>query len=174
MTGSNLIISEIIDALRRIFAALEGSPGTALCGIDMTGRQMVALLLINEHGPLTVSRLAALMSLKMSAVSACLNRVEQLGLISRSHGTVDRRVVTLSLTPAGVQTVGAVLAKMNHFLDAMALHDIQRLEAIRYSLDCLMDILVPEPEQRIRPSAAPIIPAGRNRRGGGAMEKRSP
>lgn len=161
MTDATILISEIIDALRRIFVALEGAPGSALCGIDMTGRQIVALLLINEHGPLTVSRLAALMSLKLAAVSAVLNRLDRLGLISRSYGTSDRRVVTIALTPTGAETAGTALAKMNSFMDAMELHGTQGLETIQYSLESLMAILHDETATSM-PEHTPPKPARRS------------
>ncbi len=141
MSRSDKTISGIIDALRRTFIALEGQPCSPGKGIDLTGRQVIALLLIGVQGSLTVSRLAALMSLKMAAVSGLLKRLEDLKLICRCHNIGDRRVVTLSLTQAGSRMARAISVRGRDFIAAMELNDASRLEAIQYSLECIVDIL---------------------------------
>ncbi|HEX9023026.1 MAG TPA: MarR family transcriptional regulator [Geobacteraceae bacterium] len=141
MARSNNVIAEIVDALRRIFAAFEGQPCSVCDGMDLTGRQIVALLLVGEHGPVTVSRLAGLMSLKVAAVSVMMNRLEEVELISRNHSSSDRRVVALSLTETGSHVVQLVSSKTRDFITAMELNDATLLEAVHYSLKHLVLIL---------------------------------
>ena len=88
-----------------------------------------------------MSSLAALMSLKVSSVSALLNPLEELGLISREHSTGDRRVVTLSLTQSGRDTTHAVSARTKDFITIMESNDHKSLESVLKSLEDIMGIM---------------------------------
>jgi DNA-binding MarR family transcriptional regulator len=59
-----------------------------------------------QHGPLTVSEVAACLHITQSAASRAVDRLVRDGLISRVEDPADRRQKLLSLTPAGEALVG--------------------------------------------------------------------
>jgi len=58
---------------------------------------------------LTPGQLAASMMVTPGTVTQRLTRLEDAGLISRSHQTTDRRVVTVSLCDTGLELVDTIL-----------------------------------------------------------------
>lgn len=53
----------------------------------------------DSGAPISPAELARRLSLSRPALSACLNRLEALGHVARTHESVDRRVVTLRCDP---------------------------------------------------------------------------
>jgi DNA-binding MarR family transcriptional regulator len=64
-------------------------------------RQLVALNLLHEHGPLSQQALGEALSLDPSNVVGLLNELEERGLITRQRDPADRRRHIVSLSPAG-------------------------------------------------------------------------
>ena len=60
---------------------------------------------------LTPSQIAATMPITASAVAQCLSRLEEQGFITRTHDNPDRRKVTVALTPLGLSTIEAAIAR---------------------------------------------------------------
>ncbi len=59
------------------------------------------LWVLQEHGPLPVSRLADWLGIGVPNATGLLDRMEQRGLVARERGGDDRRVVLASMTDAG-------------------------------------------------------------------------
>jgi len=79
-------------------------------GLDFAGFDVLATL--RRNGPpheLTPSQLARSMIVTPGAVAQRLTRLEDAGLVERSHTAADRRVTTVSLTPLGQSLVDAAL-----------------------------------------------------------------
>lgn len=53
-----------------------------------------------------------------NASSLC-KKLEQSGYLTRSRGSSDGRVVTLSLTPKGRETAGRIQARLDYFLELL-------------------------------------------------------
>jgi DNA-binding MarR family transcriptional regulator len=64
-------------------------------------RQLVALSLLREHGPLSQQALGEALSLDPSNVVGLLNELEERGLVTRQRDPADRRRHIVSLSPAG-------------------------------------------------------------------------
>ena len=67
---------------------------------------MFVLMLLESHGPLTMSRLAALVDVSMSNLTGIIDRMEQHGLVERFRDDRDRRLVLVRATPIGVDRCG--------------------------------------------------------------------
>jgi len=81
-------------------------------GLDFsTFSIMVRLRRAGAPYALTPGELAASMTITPGAVTQCLARIEQQGFITRTHDNPDRRKVTVALTPLGLTTVEAAIAR---------------------------------------------------------------
>lgn len=97
-------------------------------------RHLVALNLLNEHGPLSQQALGEALSLDPSNVVGLLNELEERGLITRQRDPADRRRHIVSLSAAGERELaasGAVLTDVEDTLlkalspaDRALLHDL--------------------------------------------------
>ena len=67
----------------------------------LTMPQGRCLWLITHHENCTLGELCALMQIRPSTASAYVDRLVAAGLVTRSHDTVDRRVIRLKLTRKG-------------------------------------------------------------------------
>jgi len=79
-------------------------------GLDFAGFDVLATL--RRSGPphaLTPTQLAKAMIVTPSAVAQRLTRLEEAGLLVRSHTKADRRVIIVTLTEAGQELVDATL-----------------------------------------------------------------
>lgn len=87
-------------------------------------RQLVALNLLHEHGPLSQQALGEALSLDPSNVVGLLNELEERGLITRQRDPADRRRHIVSLSPAGrdeLAATGGQLAEVeNDVLKALS------------------------------------------------------
>ncbi len=66
------------------------------------------LWILQEHGPLPVSRLAAWLGIGVPNATGLLDRMEQRGLVERLRDAGDRRVVLVRQTDLGRDTVAEV------------------------------------------------------------------
>ena len=63
---------------------------------------LVVLMLLDDHGPLPMSRLAALVDVSLSNLTGIIDRMEQHGLVERFRDDRDRRLVLVRATTVGV------------------------------------------------------------------------
>jgi MarR family transcriptional regulator, organic hydroperoxide resistance regulator len=98
--------------LARIFARSQQMHTTDAAAI-------VEIINAEQRGQqLTPARLAERLALTTGATSTLLNRLEGAGLIVRTRGHSDRRVVTLHATPAVEEAADAFFAPLAHRLRA--------------------------------------------------------
>lgn len=81
----------------------------AAAGLALTRPARTALLHLSEAGPLHVSDLAAAAGVDVSTMSRTLRQLGASGFIAREQGE-DLRAVRISLTRAGEEAVGQLLA----------------------------------------------------------------
>jgi DNA-binding MarR family transcriptional regulator len=79
--------------------------------------QLHLLGLLNELGPTTVSHLAALLGTTPPSASAMVDRMVDTGLVVRERNEDDRRVVTVSIGPAGKDALEAALGGRREMLE---------------------------------------------------------
>ncbi len=96
VTGSQRILP-LIEYLARV-----GRRATDTCTSGcLRPRQLIALKLLAEHGPMTQHAVGTALSLDPSNVVGLLNELEERGLITRRRDPADRRRHIVELSPAG-------------------------------------------------------------------------
>ncbi|MFZ5633194.1 MAG: MarR family winged helix-turn-helix transcriptional regulator [Bacillota bacterium] len=73
--------------------------------------QTVLLKYLLDKGRSTVSAIADYMGVTMAAVSSLVDRLVKVGLLNRDRSETDRRVVYISLTPAGREAIEEFLIR---------------------------------------------------------------
>ncbi|MGA7826569.1 MAG: MarR family transcriptional regulator [Geobacteraceae bacterium] len=98
-------IAEIIDNLRRVFQVVHGQSKKAERETGLTSPQLWTIKVIAEAESIRVSDLAHRIYLHPATTVGILDRLEKKGLVLRTRSEEDRRVVHVSLTPAGLDIV---------------------------------------------------------------------
>ena len=80
-------------------------------------RHLIAIKILDDHGPLTQHALGEALSLDPSNVVGLLNELEERGLIERRRDPADRRRHIVSLSPAGSNSLAANDAQFRHIED---------------------------------------------------------
>jgi DNA-binding MarR family transcriptional regulator len=100
--------------------------------------QGAALAVIDRHGPLTPSELAARERIQRPTATRVLARLEELGLVLRAADPADRRSSLVSVSPAGAALLADLRTRKDAFLS-------ERLEALgpgdRATLERAADLL---------------------------------
>ena len=66
----------------------------------MNTTDMVALDLLDQHGPMGTAELANRLGIRSASATTLVDRLEQAGHVARIRDTTDRRRVTVAPTPA--------------------------------------------------------------------------
>lgn len=90
---------EMLVSLRKITQAISMHSRDLNRRYGLTGPQLVILNEIANHDAITVTRLARLISLSQATVTDILNRLDKKGLVERTRDDLDRRRVTIRITP---------------------------------------------------------------------------
>jgi len=91
----------ILFALSKARHLLTAEMDVALSGTGVTSSQVGVLLLLSRDRAHTSVGLSRLLGVDSGFVTRMLDRLERRGLVRRSRDSVDRRVVSLTLTEAG-------------------------------------------------------------------------
>jgi DNA-binding MarR family transcriptional regulator len=87
--------------------------------------------LLDEHGQMTAGMLAEETGLSTGAITAVLDRLEQLGYVERVRDTQDRRRVLVELTPEAKRAAWELYGPMAETGTQLAeRYSVQQLEAI--------------------------------------------
>ena len=100
-----------------LLARQAGELVTEYAGISLTQYRLLLRLLAADGGAHTAKALSEALGLSPSSVTSALNDLEALGAIERSEDASDRRVVHVSITPAGselIANVDPVLCQLAH------------------------------------------------------------
>lgn len=101
-------IADVLDNLRRVFNVVHRYSKRAEKIGGLTGPQVWAMKVLAESAPIRVTDLARRMYLHPSTVVGILDRLEQHAQVTRTRSEKDHRVVTVSLTAKGRETVAKV------------------------------------------------------------------
>jgi len=82
---------------------------------EITDTQYVVLRALRK-APCNTSFLAHLLGVTLSAVTALINRLHRMGLVTRERQEKDRRQVWISITPKGLQVLKDVEERRNLLL----------------------------------------------------------
>jgi len=146
----------VLEALRRIIRAVDLHSRKLLAQYKITSPQLVCLLSVNEHEPVTPSAIARHIHLSPSTVIGILDRLEAKGLIRRERDLKDRRLVHVSITEGGKALVGSAPSPLQDtFTEAMSQRPEAEQEAIADALDRIVEMM-----EVGHIDAAPILETG--------------
>ncbi|OJW17005.1 MarR family transcriptional regulator [Mucilaginibacter sp. 44-25] len=74
-----------------------------LAQLDITYPQYLVLMVLWEHREQTVNQLGEKLYLDTGTLTPLLKRLEQKGLVNRTRGKLDERIVMISLTASGIK-----------------------------------------------------------------------
>ena len=101
-TARTLQLRDGLGFLARVVSARANQVFERLTDQDeITPRQFGALLTLHQRGPLTLSELAAQISVDRSTLTEMVRRMVRDGLVTRAGHGQDRRSAVVSLTPEG-------------------------------------------------------------------------
>jgi len=90
---------------------------------DLSLAQLRVMMTLHHRAAQPMSRLAESVGVGVSALSTLVDRLEQRQLVARSRDDIDRRVVTVSLTPAGDrladEATGMQREQLRHLLERL-------------------------------------------------------
>lgn len=90
---------------------------------DITAAQFKVLLLLSRHGKMTPGNLRQMLKIDSAAITRMLDRLEEKGLVYRSHSTADRRSIDIALTGQGDEFArhipGIVADTLNRLTEAL-------------------------------------------------------
>lgn len=148
----------VLRAIRRLMRATDLHSRRLASEYGVTVPQIVCLNRIAEHGELTVKALAGEVFLSPSTVVGVLDRLEARNLVRRRRSETDKRVVHVSITPAGRELLATSPSPLHEEL-VSGLRGLPeaKQKRIATSLEQLVDLL-----EIGRLDAAPILaPASR-------------
>ena len=131
------------------------------------------LTVLEADGPLPMSRLAETLDVSVASTTGIVGRMEERGLVERSHGEADRRVVLVRATPAGTAIFSDMTehrrARLTQLLGrltddelAALLTGLRAMRAARAILQAEMEARGDAPERPAPPAAlAPNTEPGR-------------
>ena len=108
MSKTSDVLEHIIDLQQRIHIALLSSLTENWMGVDYTMPQLKVMLCLFIGGPNRMGDLASTLGVSTATATGIINRLEQRGEVTRSHGSQDRRVVTCLLSPQGEAQISAL------------------------------------------------------------------
>lgn len=115
-------LEHIVDRLLRLMPALVRRferPEDAVSRGTITLPQLWALHYLSEHGASPVHNLSRAIHLQLSSTSGLVDRLARLGLVRRARSRQDRRVVFVSLTPRGRETLDRVFEERRESMRRM-------------------------------------------------------
>jgi DNA-binding MarR family transcriptional regulator len=100
--------------------------------LDLTHPQYLVMLALWQHEPLTLRRLAEMLSLEPATLSPLLKRLEAVGYLNRTRDPQDEGSFNLTLTPEGKRLRRRGLAIPPAIMDKleMDMSQLQTLHAI--------------------------------------------
>jgi len=105
MPAKTILMSEIMDNIRRVFKAVKDQSKKAEHETGITGPQLWTIKIIAAFSPINLKDLASRMFVHPATVVGIIDRLEAKGLVSRTRSKGDRRNVAIDLTDSGRELV---------------------------------------------------------------------
>ena len=96
----------LADDIHRVWRQIRHAAHPSRRG-DLTNEQLWLLAILRDGGPLSVSELARTLGVTQSAATTSCQRLERAGLVTRTRGVDDERVVRIAVTESGAAQVDA-------------------------------------------------------------------
>jgi DNA-binding MarR family transcriptional regulator len=119
--------------------------------LGLTGTDLITLFHLQPDGAVSQRDLAQHWACDPSWITARIDRLEQLGFVERRPGQTDRRIKTVSLTPAGEKVRAAGMEGFARPPEILLELSTDELRAVASALGHL-SISTPDATTRRRPS----------------------
>jgi len=138
-------VGEIDKLIRRVSFVIKCRGRDILNEFEITTPQFNALLLLAEHGDMTIGDLGSKMYLASSTATDLIDRMERNGLVARERDRNDRRVVRLHMLDKGHQMIKEVLENRRRYLSTILSQVSESdIENLKHSLKALYELMKPE------------------------------
>ncbi|MFZ0996469.1 MAG: MarR family transcriptional regulator [Candidatus Dormiibacterota bacterium] len=142
LTARETLLHQAVDTLEEVMARhWRQGPGARWARRDLSIAQMHLMMVLREHGPATVGKLAETLGISPPSVSSALDRLEEHGLAVRRRDCEDRRVVHAALSRRGrgaaEEACGFRREKVRHLLEKF---DSGELEALLTVLNAVQRV----------------------------------
>ena len=146
----------ILQSMRRIVRSIDIHSRKLNMQHDVTAPQLVSLLAICEHGPLTIAALSKEIHVSASTLVGIIDRLETKEFVVRERDTQDRRKVLIHATKKGKKFATDAPSPLQETL-AQALGDLNELEqsTIALSLERIVELM-----EATELDAAPMLETG--------------
>lgn len=146
------LVVEIGERMMATRAAMKRQGFRRLLGQSISLTHLHILTVLRSEGPLPMSELARVLDVSVASATGIVSRMEERGLVERTRGTADRRVVTVRLAPGGDaaldQVEGRGREQVERLLRHLTLDELQRLHEGLGALErARQEILVEEKEE---------------------------
>jgi MarR family transcriptional regulator, organic hydroperoxide resistance regulator len=136
------VLEDIFNNLRRVFQAVQEYSKRVERETGLTGPQAWTMRVIADNGPIRITDIAQRMYLHVATVVGIVDRLEARGLVSRTRGVQDRRVVRVELTKEGRSLVAnAPQVAQGMLLFGLEMLPDRKLRTIQSGLDTMVRIL---------------------------------
>ena len=116
--------------------------GRRMQGEGLSGRKIATLWYLCERGPLTIGQLRDYLFISDSSTSELVGRLERAGYLKRARSDTDNRVVTVTVTDAGRETVeGITLGGIPLLRERLRKLPSDKLSLVSEALDEIMRLL---------------------------------
>lgn len=132
-TPPNRYDLRILQSLRGIIRSVDLYSRELAATNHITAPQLICLLHVVDHGPVTATAIGREVHLSPSTVVGILDRLEEKGLIVRQRSQEDRRLVQVSATEAGAELARRAPSPLQRTL-ANALNALPELEQATIAL----------------------------------------
>lgn len=109
----------------------------------ITSAQFLVMRLVARHDSMTVSQIAEILGVTLSAVTLLSDRLETGGWLSRDRHPQDRRLVVLTLTDAGRQKLADLESKrirmLHRYMSQMTESERDQMLALMEKLSFLLE-----------------------------------
>lgn len=132
----------ILHSLRQIMRSVDIHSRQLNQRYDITTPQLVSLLAISEHGPLTIASLAQKVHLSPSTLVGIIDRLEVKKWVTRKRDVHDRRKIYLYITKPGSKFVSEAPSPLQETL-LQALSDLNNKEqsTLATSLERIVELM---------------------------------
>ncbi|MDF2946325.1 MAG: Transcriptional regulatorMarR family [Bacillales bacterium] len=128
-------ILEVENLMRNIFRIVK-SDLSNLFKDDISNNEFIILKVLSENSSLKLSDVSKLLNVSKAHLTAVTDTLESNGLILRDRSTIDRRVMNLSITPKGLETLKRLeQIKSEYFINKFQSFTNQELDTLTYMLE---------------------------------------
>ena len=141
-------VEEIEQLMRKVSFVVKCRGRDILGEFEITPPQFEALLLLRQHGDMTIGELGNKMYLASSTATDLIDRMERNGLVERFRDGSDRRVVRLRMLDKGREMILRVMESRRVYLDKILAHVTEEDKKVLVnSLQSIYDLMKEEYEK---------------------------